>query len=113
MPEDLSTHTYIVKQQLLADERRHLQQKEDSRFGADRKRQIPQPMKVALEEHDETDVSKLSTTITAIPIIQAVTAKIMKGFQPGVIGGPQFVFVLAGTRGPIFCINESKKLSRQ
>ncbi|KAL7686513.1 putative cdk-activating kinase assembly factor MAT1/Tfb3, Zinc finger, RING/FYVE/PHD-type [Plasmopara halstedii] len=106
----------IAEQQRLADERRQLQQKEDSQFEADLERQKAQLMEVALGERDESDVSKLRTTTTAIPIDQAVTAEMeaaMIGFQPGVIGGPQPVPVPGGKRGPNFGINESKKLRRQ
>ncbi|CAH0493218.1 unnamed protein product [Peronospora farinosa] len=106
----------IAEQQRLAEERRQLQQREDSQFEADLERQKAQLMEVALGERDESDVSKLRATTTAIPIDQAVTAEMeaaMMGFQPGVIGGPQPVPVPGGKRGPNFAVNESKKLRRQ
>ncbi|KAF1781360.1 Zinc finger, RING-type, conserved site [Phytophthora cactorum] len=106
----------IAEQQRIAEERRQLQQKEDSQFAADLERQKAQLMEVALGERDESDVSKLRATTTAIPIDQAVTAEMeaaMMGFQPGVIGGPQPVPVPGGKRGPNFGVNESKKLRRQ
>lgn len=73
-------------------------------------------MEVALGERDESDVSKLRATTTAIPIDQAVTADMeaaMMGFQPGVIGGPQPIPVPGGKRGPTFGVNETKKLRRE
>lgn len=103
----------INEQQRLAEERRQLQQREDSQFEADLQRQKAQLMEVALGERDESDVTKLRATTTAIPIDQAVTAEMeaaMMGFQPGVIGGPQPIPVPGGKRGPNFGVNESKKL---
>uniref|UniRef100_M4BTY7 MAT1 centre domain-containing protein n=1 Tax=Hyaloperonospora arabidopsidis (strain Emoy2) TaxID=559515 RepID=M4BTY7_HYAAE len=106
----------IAEQQRLAEERRQLQQREDSQFEADIERQKAQLMEVALGERDESDVSTLRATTTAIPIDQAVTAEMeaaMMGFQPGAMGGAQPVPVPGGKRGPNFGVNESKKLRRQ
>ncbi|RLN49613.1 hypothetical protein BBJ28_00002639 [Nothophytophthora sp. Chile5] len=106
----------IGEQQRLAEERRQLQQREDSQFEADLELQKAQLMEVALGERDEDDVTKMRATTTAVPIDQAVTAEMeaaMMGFQPGVIGGPQPIPVPGGKRGPNFGVNESKKLRRE
>lgn len=106
----------LTEQQRIAEERRMLQQKEDSQYEQDIERQKAELMEVALGEREESMVSQVRTTTTALPIDQNALTPEMEarmglhgnGFQYGA----QPVPVPGGKRGSHFGVHESKKLRR-